>query len=353
MLRSPTAMSPHASALLDLVTHIQIQPELPICHPHYPPSEVTPEIRTRFQKLSPEMQQDYLSQHLRNYLYDIYYSGELKPLTAEADQPTPTEKNNTYRGIDAAFYAQIHQANQGNGYFDPDWQVVQKHSTGTLAVKKEGLTVQIEPKRHLATAKPLPRVGESVAIRLPRNRLETGYYVAVGNAGMVAADQPVVEISLHLSAEGAIAALHSLTTAFNAAKLPFQFKVLMEPPSYPRSDAGVLLLEQRHYKQARPLLASLVVAVRSHLAPAIPLFTKPLAPGIGLAEEPDDEQDFGLSRCQLVADALLEADVEGDRSPEARLAAIEEEFRAAELDWQRPYLNPDSEDAYEPLEGFV
>lgn len=358
MVRSPTFLSSHTATLHDLVTHIQIQPNLPICHPHYRPSEVTPEIQARFQSLPPDWQEDYLSLHLRNYLYDLYYSGELKPLAVEAAQPKAVLKNNTHRGIDATFYAQLHNANRGTGYVDPDWLVVARVTADQLAVKKAGLTVHIDPRRHLGSAHPLPQPGETVAIRLPRNRLETGYYVAVGNAGPGDVEQPALEISFHLGAKGAIALLETLTLQLNQAILPFQCKVLMDPGHYPRYDAGVLVLEQRHYAQARPLLAVVYEAVRSHLSPPIPLFNKPLAPGIGLVEVPENGADVGLQRCQIVADALLALEKQGNRSPESRLMAIAAGFQEAELDWQYPHLNPGSSkpgpvNPYLPLEGVA
>lgn len=349
-MRSPIPLSLLTAPLLDLISHIQIQSELPMSHPHYRPSEVSPEMTARVQALPPDLQQDYLSLHLRNYLYDIYYSGELQPLAVEAAAPAPVLKNNTIRGIDATFYAQIHQANQGTGYFDPDWHVGHHRADGTLAVQKDGLTVQIHPERHLRPGDRTAQPAEVVAIWLPRNRLETGYYIAVGNAGMVMDDQTVLELCMNLTAEGAIAAMQALTTHLNAHSIPFSFKVLLNPADYQRYDAGVLHLERAHYPVVRPLLEQVYETVRSHLRPETPLFTKALAPGLGLAEEPEHEsQDFGLHRCQLVAEALLQVHNGGDRTPEARLAAIHQRFLAEGLDLHQPYLNPKATDLYTPL----
>ncbi len=349
-MRSHMPLLTQSTRLLDLVSQIQIQSELPMAHPLYRPSDVSPETTARVQTLPPDLRQDYLSLHLRNYLYDIYYSGELQPLAVEATAPAPVLKNNTVRGIDAEFYAQIHQANQGTGYFDLSWQVVQHQASGSLTVKKDGLTVQIHPDRHLRAADRAARMGDTVAILLPRNRLETGYYIAIGNAGTVAEDGTVLELCLNLSAEGAIAAMKTLTSRFNAQAIPFSFKVLMNPTDYQRYDAGVLQIERVHYQQARPVLEQVYKEVRSHLCPETPLFTKVLAPGLGLAEEPDQaSQDFGLHRCQLVAEALLQVHETCDRTPEARLAAINQRFVAEGLSLQQPYLNPNATDIYTPL----
>ncbi|NEO67464.1 MAG: hypothetical protein F6J98_46805, partial [Moorea sp. SIO4G2] len=95
-------------------------------------------------------------------------------------------------------------------------------------------------------------------------------------------------------------------------------------------------------------------AHQSHVKQEVPLFTKFLAPGLGLAEEPDqkfaDQESFGMNRCQIVANGLLEAHYKGDDSPEARVAAILQEFSLLEIELQQCYLNAKSEDIYTPLE---
>lgn len=90
---------------------------------------------------------------------------------------------------------------------------------------------------------------------------------------------------------------------------------------------------------------------RSHFRPETPLFTKRLAPGLGLAEEPEiDPKDFGLNRCQVIADALLAVWETGDDSPGARwMGILEQHFTQHGIDLQRPYLNPNAEDIYTPL----
>ncbi len=70
---------------------------------------------------------------------------------------------------------------------------------------------------------------------------------------------------------------------------------------------------------------------------AVPLFTKAIAPGVGVAEEPDTEPfEFGVNRCQLVTDGLLAAWVNGEESPEQRMDAIRQQFALHGIDLQRP-----------------
>ena len=90
-----------------------------------------------------------------------------------------------------------------------------------------------------------------------------------------------------------------------------------------------------------------------HFQPEIPLFTKQLAPGLGLAEEPDykfgPQESFGRNRCQIIANGLMEAWHKGDELPYSRMDAIVQHFSLLGIDWRRAYLNASSEDIYTPL----
>ena len=90
----------------------------------------------------------------------------------------------------------------------------------------------------------------------------------------------------------------------------------------------------------------------SYFLSNIPLFTKLLAPGLGLAEKPEYKETtgerFGLNRCQIVADGLLDAWDNGDRTSSCRINAISKRFQMHFIDLQRPYLNT-IEDIYTPL----
>jgi hypothetical protein len=78
-----------------------------------------------------------------------------------------------------------------------------------------------------------------------------------------------------------------------------------------------------------------------------------LAPGLAVAEEPDqkftEQESFGMNRCQIVANGLLQAENQGYRSPQARLKAIVQNFALLGIKLNRSFLNADSEDIYIPF----
>ena len=118
------------------------------------------------------------------------------------------------------------------------------------------------------------------------------------------------------------------------------------PASYDRADAAVLYVGSRYF----PIAARIVSSVREKapLEAATPLFTKTLWPGVGAAVEPGTGESFGVHRCRLAAEGMVEAWRQGEPSTEGRLAAIEARFSAAGLDLWRPWLGPDGVDPFLP-----
>lgn len=340
----PPIASTQEAILHDLVVNIQIRSDFCIYHPRFTPAQPLAGLGDRLQQLPTDIQSHYLKVQLQNYLYDLYFSGEQALVPADAS----FLENNAVRGVNVAFYEQLHDSNRGQGYFDPGWQVLRQGQAGTFAVQKDRLTVQIQPDRHLRSQQP-PALGDTVAIWLPRNRLETGFYVAVGNAGLLSDTAATVELYFNLTPAAAIALMGNLTHSLNACCIPFLFKVVSDPSEYGRYDSGILQIERQHYDTVRRILQQVYVVPNS--GATSPLFSKPLAPGLGLAEEPDGSGgDFGMNRCQLVAEALLAVWQTGEDSWQARLRAICQRFTQQGIDWQRPYLNPRSQDIYTPLD---
>lgn len=338
--------------LNDIATCVQIRSAFQIQHSCYQPLNLPEALISRYCQLPENLQRRYQCQKLRDYLYDIYFSHE-QSLATSAMNVNQTEmplQNDSIRGINRTFYEQIQNANQGKGYFDPGWQITAASQTHLMA-QKQGLTVQIKPDDHLAASDRAAQIGEMVAIRLPKHRLEGGFYVAVGNAGLAPEQVPSLEIYFNVNTAGATALMCYLTQTLNEHHIAFTLKLLYDLTEYGRYDAATLTIERDCYPEILPLLKAIYPQIQSELSPEIPLFTKPLAPGLGLAEEPEAElADFGLHRCQLVAQGLLVAWESGNDTPEQRLNLIHQQFAQHQIDLQFPYLNPGSSDIYLPLE---
>lgn len=346
--------------LHDMVHQIQIEADFRICHPDYQPLELSEDVLERFQQLPPDLRHKYLSLQLRGFLYGIYYNASLTEALAvdtDADQRALHQnlENTTFLGVDVAFYERLHHSNCGEGYFDPDWQVMREASDGSLVVTKGGLTLHIDRDRHLRPNASNPAVGTRVEIRLPPNRVQNGFYMAVGNhrqPGLT--HQDTVRIYFNLNPEGAVILMEKLTQQLNALEVPFNFKALYNPSDYGRYDAAVLYFAKTDYPAIHQALQTIYRDTQTYFSPQVPLFTKPLAPGLGVAEEPNQKfaelESFGLNRCQIVANGLLEAWQRGEHLPEQRFDAILRQFALLGLEIPSAHLNANSEDIYTPLE---
>lgn len=345
------------------IIKVQIQPNFCILHPDYKPLELPAEIVNRFKGMPTEVQNRYINLQLRSFLYGIHYNGSLKTaLAPDANSETKSLyqnlENNTILGVDLAFYQLLHENNNGEGYFEPDWVAVRQETDGSLAVNKGGLTLHIDREYHLQPSQKNAGIGDCVAIRMPKNFVQNGFYMAVGNAGPQSYNTDelleIVRVYFNLTPEGAVAVMGKLTHRLSAISIPFTFKVLYNPEDYGRYDSGVLYFEKSSYEAVRLVLQTVYAESKAHFKTEIPLFTKPLAPGLGLAEEPNckfvTQESFGMNRCQIVANGLLEAWHKGDELPESRMNAIFQNFSLVGIDWQRAYLNANSEDIYTALE---
>lgn len=351
-------------SLQDIANKVQIKSDFCISHPDYKPLELPEEVASRFQSLPLELRNKYLSLRLRSFLYGIYYNASLrKSLAPEADsmdlEAQQNLENNTYLGVDLKFYDRLHESNCGEGYFDPGWSVVKQEDDGSLAVTKNHLTLHIQRDRHLRLEDKSAAVGDSVAIRKPRNVVQNGFYMAVGNKGSQRldnsnVDSQTVRIYFNLSPEGAVAIMAAITRHLNEISLPFSFKALYNPSAYERYDSAVLYFGKGNYEAVRQVLQTVYTENRSHFQPEVPLFAKFLAPGLALAEEPDRKftakESFGTHRCQIVANGLLEPWQNGDDSPDSRMASITKNFSLLGIDLSRSYLNANSQDVYTALD---
>lgn len=288
--------------------------------------------------MEPETARRYLVHALQTHLYASFYcQGSARPHRPEGDrQPqlgfTP-------------FVQSLSSANAGAGSREAGWLVVRREDGGQVVVSRDGLTLWARPGEVADPAEP----GATVSVLLPKEllRLSPGFYLALGDAAFDSDSTTIVRFYWNLRSEGATALVAMLTTALNQEALGFRLKVLNDPGGYSRCDAAVLYTCRGDYDRVADIVAATYPAIACHLKPAIPALTKPLAEGLGLAEDPGSASDsFGMHRCRLLADALVRAYERGADSAQARLEDVEARFNEEGISLDRPYLNPASADDY-------
>jgi HopA1 effector protein family len=283
--------------------------------------------------LSPAVARQYLVSRLGDELYRSFYThGRPVPRSADATRP--------YRP-DQAFVARLSGANCGTGGWDDGWSV-QRAADGVLQLQGKGLRVRAraEDCRPRGGA---PRVGESVSLRRP-NELRAaspGFYTALGDERLVIGPEaPEVRVYFNVMATGAEPLVAVSTRLLSEARIPFELKVVDHPIGFSRCDTAVLYLDGDGFQAARESLTVAASSCASQLRADLPPFTKPLAPGVAVAEHGVGAGSFGSSRCRLLAAGILAAHERGLTCLDDRLEVVAEEFASSGVDLDAPYLAP-------------
>ncbi|HEX5339007.1 MAG TPA: T3SS effector HopA1 family protein [Gallionella sp.] len=246
---------------------------------------------------------------------------------------------------------QLMQANRSQDRWDPGWSIYQLGGDGRISVQKgerSRTAVTGEYATNKAPGMP-PKVGDLVNLRVyPGSAdLQPGFYFSFGNALSDQFDEyALLRFYFNIKAEGAAELLRAVSSRFNCFGIPYRYKTLTDVVSYTRADAAVLYVAKRYYHIAAALVSALVEPLDAYLRPQTPMFCKTLRPGIGLAEEPGTGESFGMHRCRLVAEGVIDAWMAGSQSVEARMDAVQKRFSACGLALEASYLNAKSVDLF-------
>lgn len=281
---------------------------------------------------------------LQALLYQSFYcQGEATPSSPELNHPSmPAEI--------APFVQRLSEANCGAGYLEPGWELRGVEGS-ELLIARNDLEVRARLEECQLPAGVAPSPGASISVRFPKEfrQLLPGFYFVTGNRGWANGGQGFVRVYWNLTADGVIHLVRAATRRLNDAGLAFQLKALTYLGRPRRCDATVLYLRKENYDDSARILQQVHAEVSPHLSPAVPALTKPLAPGVGLAEDPGHGLSFGEHRCRLLAEGLLRAQEAGRRSLHDRSAVVHESFAHEGIDVEKaPYVNPGSEDVYRP-----
>lgn len=271
---------------------------------------------------------------------ELYYRLYRRPGEPSAADPAAAEVD-TMRNYTTALSA----ANCGSGTWDPGWLIADIAADGRLLVQRDEVTYTAAPGQVRCDAAdgdvPL-HAGMSVRVRVPKEirQLMQGYYTALGNAPWpepAHAAGAVARFYWSLSSAVAPSYLRHMTGALNAQAIPFRTKVVHDPSQYRNADAGVLYVPSRAVDAVWPALEATYAAVRAGLRSNVPMFTRRLADGLGLAEDPGGGISFGQSRCRLAASGLWSAFEDRAHDAEGRLRHIAAAFLANDIDPAQPH----------------
>lgn len=292
---------------------------------------------------------------LTDVLYRYVYSRPFKP---PLPSPPPDGQERQDFTIDPELRALLSAANASRDRWEHGWAIGQIHSAGQITAQRGSLSRSLWPGQYLSKDGPgaRPRPGAQISIFYPRESisLQPGFYYCFGETPE---DESftlgLVRIYWHIGLAGAPELVRSISARLNFFQVPFRFKCSVMPSQYDRTDVAVVYLAKRLFPFVADMLQEVYPAVRPHLGPEVPFFTRRLLPGVGIAEDPANGESFGQNRCRLLAESCWSCFLRGDQATASRLAELRDVAGAQGTDPERFHLNAGSLDCYEAaLAGY-
>jgi hypothetical protein len=259
--------------------------------------------------------------------------------------------------------AALQFANASQDRWDSNWQIARVLPGGQLWVWKNDRCrwpVAGEFMTHEGPGIP-PRPGSMVSLLAPRGSatMQPGFYFAFGQTLLDAQDDltDILRFYLNVRDVAAPTLVANVTATLNEFQIPFRFKCLNNRALFPRRDAAVLFVHKRFFRIVAALLIEIGRRLGDHLGEDVPLFSKRLAPGIGLAEDPSSApldrgnatptpvpESFGSHRSRLLAEAIFAGFTAGAGKS---LQFVLDQLSRRGISVEKPYLNAGSPDVYD------
>ncbi|HEX5705828.1 MAG TPA: T3SS effector HopA1 family protein [Pyrinomonadaceae bacterium] len=251
------------------------------------------------------------------------------------------------------FARRLSAANRGRDGWLAGWRVESVGAGGVVVVARGASRRVARPGDYaLAFAEDVPPcVGCAVTLRVRKESLtvQEGVYCALGEQSpRTHEESDVIRVYFNAPVSASLSLTEAATTHLNEWGVPFTLKVMLRRGERDRRDSAVLYLPRGRHRSLFQLLEKLPAQLFSQLRPGVPLFTKPLGVGVGLAESPLGGESFGMHRCRLLAESIVDAWLGEGQDAESRWRAAERRFAAEGLSLARAYLNPGNEDVYDP-----
>jgi hypothetical protein len=252
------------------------------------------------------------------------------------------------RPPDPSLVASLSEANAGRGSWGRGWRL-EGVDEDRLIVSRDGIRVRVR-RLECRPRRVAQRIGTELSVALPPElpALSPGFFTVLGDVDLPSvAPDLIVRLYFNVSYAGAAGLVAEITGTLNRARVPFRLKVVDNPDRFGRCDAAVLYLDADATHRRPPLFRRLVDGCSDGLQPRTPVFTRQVAPGVGLGEQRGDAaESFGMRRCRILAEGLVDAHERRIRDVEPRLLVVEHHFDEAGIDLDAPYLEEGSIDNY-------
>ncbi|MEM9454153.1 MAG: lanthionine synthetase LanC family protein [Myxococcota bacterium] len=211
------------------------------------------------------------------------------------------------------------------------WKAVSSNQQGKVVVQRGEQVREVSP--HEVVVVPGATGEVHVPAEVNSLAIQPGFWHVFGDANRGrSVDGLCFRLYFNTRAERAPALINALATALNRAKLPFTLKTQTSSAGYRRRDSTVLFVSIALRDLILAAVAPVIEAHRDALDDDVPLFSRKIAPGVGVAEDPGRNESFGMNRSYLVAVGIWNAFAAGVQDVKGRLDSIRTVLREAGLD---------------------
>lgn len=281
---------------------------------------------------------------LSAYLYEYAYS---RPFVGRLPEPATLDLS-----IDAGLLEALSMANTTRDRWEHGWTIAQILQHGQISAQKGSLRRNLWPGQFLSKDGPasVPRPGAEISVFYARESrsLQSGFYYAFGEEAEEVSDGlGLVRLYWNVSFEGAPRLVGLVTSRLNRFRVPFRVKFATARSQFERTDVSVVYLAKRFFRIAAELMLDVHPEIEDALGDEVPLFSKRLAKGLGVAEDPGTGESFGQSRCHRLAESVWSCYLRGEQTTEARWDEFGRLLKQSGLDPHHTHLNSGSLDWYE------
>jgi hypothetical protein len=220
------------------------------------------------------------------------------------------------------------------------WHVIEVGADGGVVASRDATTLRAAPGAFLRDGGPGELSdGERLVVMTGGGSrdVQPGWIHRFGEEpGDGVATRPTTRVYFNLVEAGVPVFLRECAV-LDRRRLPCHWKVSSVLARYSRRDAAVVYLPTRYLHAAVEPISEIYEALRPYLRGEVPPLTRPVAPGLAVAESPDDGKSFGVNRCRILAGVLY--DHWEDPNGRSLGACVDDAFEALGLEPARPHLN--------------
>lgn len=269
---------------------------------------------------------------LTGLLYSECYMLKESYQSALLKRPDQFTEDNT------GFMNLLSQHNHTKEKTEQGWKVKQAYPNGYVAITRNN-----ENRiAHASSIKAQAAGEQTVSVLLPKEdrNMQPTFYYAFSNE-LMDTSQKLVRIYWNCTCEGAPVLLDIITKKLNSYNIPFLFKCLNNPGLYFRRDAAVLYIEDKLMPLSELILPEICREMDAYLEEDVPLFSYHYSKGVGIAENPNLQESFGMNRMAMVAEALLHSSLKKLQQDET-IIEIAAAFQQNGIDPPATFLNKGS-----------